>query len=474
MGPEADAFVDWAASAGQGLWQVLPLGPTGHHDSPYYLLSAFAGNPLLISPERLVEDGFLPASAIADEPDLPHDAVDYQAAGTHKERLLRASYAHFSAHAPESAKDELTAFERAPEQEYWLADWTLYAALLAKHEGSWTAWPRELVHQEAWALAAARAELSGEVAYQEYLQFLFFRQWARLKSHASARGVTIFGDVPIYLAHGSADVFAHQELFVLDADGKPEAVAGVPPDYFSETGQLWGNPLYRWDAMERDGYRWWIERLRLNLRLADLVRVDHFRGFASYWEVPAGEETAIHGRWVAGPGTRLFDALAAALGALPIVAEDLGIITAEVETLLEAVGFPGMKVLQFAFSEDDNGHLPHNHPRHSVVYTGTHDNPTVRGWWTALDAAARDRVAAYLGHDGDAIDRTLLRAAYTSVAERVIVPVQDVFGLGPDATMNVPGRAEGNWRFRAKKSLFTQEAAERLASLARLTGRAPA
>jgi 4-alpha-glucanotransferase len=475
LGPQAEAFVDWAALAGQKLWQVLPLGPTGHHDSPYGSLSAFAGNPLLLSPERLVEDGFLPAAAADDPPPFDESSVDYERVGTYKEGLLRASYAHFSAHAGKPARAALEEFTRGPSQAYWLSNWTLYASLLSQHDGAiWTSFPKELVHREPWALAAARAELADEIAYHEYLQFLFFGQWSRLKAYANAKGILLFGDVPIYVAFGSADVFAHQELFALDAEGRPEKVAGVPPDYFSETGQLWGNPLYRWDAMESDGYGWWVERLRLNLSLADLVRVDHFRGFASYWEVDAREETAVNGRWVRGPGSKVFQALRAALGELPIVAEDLGVITPDVEDLLAEVGFPGMKVLQFAFHEDDSGHLPHNHLQRSVVYSGTHDNPTARGWWETLDPTARERVTEYLGHDTSGIERTLLRAAYGSVADRAIVPIQDVFGLGAEATMNVPGRAEGNWKFRAQKSLFTVETAERLARLASLTGRAGA
>jgi 4-alpha-glucanotransferase len=471
LGPEAEAFVEWAASAGQTLWQVLPLGPTGHHDSPYHLLSAFAGNPL-ISPERLVEDGLLPAAAIADDPDLPSDSVDYERVWNAKEKLLRASHAHVLGSGSARTQEDLAAFRAASGHGFWLDDWTLYAALLERHGGSWTTWPEEIRRREAEPLAAARRELADEIAYQEYVQFLFFKQWARLKDLANAKGLRLFGDMPIYVAHGSADVFAHQELFDLDENGRPHAVAGVPPDYFSATGQLWGNPLYRWDVLEETGYRWWVERVRREIALADLVRIDHFRGFASYWSVPADEETAIGGRWVPGPGRRLFDALAAELGPLPIVAEDLGVITPDVEALLEDLGFPGMKVLQFAFGSDDNPHMPHNHAVHSVVYTGTHDNPTAKEWGEGLDDAARERFRAYLGGDGEAIERALVRAAYTSVAERVLVPIQDVFGLGPEATMNVPGRPAGNWRFRARKDLFTPEAAERLARLARLSGRA--
>ena len=471
VGPPAERFLDWAASAGQTLWQILPLGPTGAGSSPYTSASAFAGNPLLISPERLVEDGLVARAALDGAP-LSEGRVDYDAARRWKDGILRAAWARFQAGAAPRLRDELATFLNAPAQIPWLDDWARFAALKRRFgERPWTGWGPDLAFREPDALAAADAELSAEIAYERFVQFVFFRQWARLRESAAARGIAILGDIPIYVAHDSADVWANQDLFELDGTGLPTAVAGVPPDYFSATGQLWGNPLYRWDRLEEQGYHWWIARIRTCLSRSDLLRIDHFRAFEAYWSVPALEKTALGGRWVPGPGRRLFDAAAAALGKLPIVAEDLGDITPEVKALLADLGLPGMKVLQFAFYAADSEYLPHRHVPNSVVYTGTHDNDTARGWYTALKPEEKERVWDYLGSDGTDIEWALARAAYASVAERALVPMQDVLSLGSEARMNTPSEPADNWRWRAPWNAWRPELAERLRRMAILSGR---
>ncbi len=468
LGPEAERFLAWAQLAGQTLWQLLPLAPTGLHDSPYAAASAFAGNPLLISPERLVEEGFLPEAALEGVPRLPKIRVAYAAVRRWKERLLQLSWEHFLLKGSARAREDFETFRAARQQSEWLADWALFAALRSR-KGGWPSWGEGLSFRRPEALAAARSELTDEIAYQEYLQFLFFRQWERIKAEANRRGIAIVGDIPIYMAHDSADVWVHRELFALDAAGRPEFVAGVPPDYFSPDGQLWGYPLYRWDRMETDGFAWWVSRIRMSLSLFDVLRIDHFRGFAACWAVPASERTARNGRWIPVPGERLFRIVRETFPQALIVAEDLGTITEDVRELLERLRIPGMKVLQFAFSEDDSVYLPHRHVRDCVVYTGTHD--TARGWFAALKKPAKRRVLDYLGGSGRAIEWDLIRAAYGSVADSAIVPLQDVFGLSSEARMNTPGRAQGNWSWRARPEQFTERRAERLRRLAQLTGR---
>jgi len=486
LGPVVSAFLAWMERAGQSLWQVLPLGPTGPGDSPYGGTSAFAGNPLLVSPERLVEDGWLAAGDLAGAPGSGPDAVDFEAAAASKAAVLRAAWERFGREAGEDARRDLSRFAASRDQGTWLSDWALFsAAKRARGGAAWLDWEPALAAREPAALEDARRELAAEIAFEEFVQFLFFRHWSAVHDEARRRGIQILGDVPIYVAHDSADVWAHRELFALDAAGLPVTVAGVPPDYFSETGQLWGYPVYDWTANARERYRWWIDRLRANLRLADLVRLDHFRGFAAFWEVPAGETTAIGGRWTKGPGKALFSAAKRSLGGgelpLPLVAEDLGSIDAPVLDLLEELGIPGMRVLQFAFSEDDSPHLPHRHTENALVYTGTHDNDTTRGWAAALSPEERARLLAYAGGDGGepggsatataTAAADLIRLAYTSPARRAIVPLQDVFGLGSEARMNTPGRAAGNWRWRARGSDFTDGRAEELRRLAVVAGR---
>ncbi len=471
LGPASDAFLDWASAAGLRLWQVLPLVPPGSHDSPYAGLSAFAGNPLLVSPEWLLEEGLLPAAALEDVPAFPDDRVDFAAVRPFKERVLRSSFAHARSLGA-SVTDTIARFAASPAHASWLPDWALFAALRGAHgDASWTDWEPALVAREEGALADARRTHADEIAFHTFAQFLFFRQWDRVKRAANARGISILGDLPIYVALDSADVWSQRSFFAVDTLGRPEKVAGVPPDAYSADGQLWGHPLYRWDVLEAESFDWWIERVRANLRLADLVRLDHFRGFAGYWEIPAGAASAREGRWATGPGLMLFLAIRHALGDVPIVAEDLGEITDDVRQLLATLGVPGMKVLQFAFGEMDSEHLPHHHLRNAVCYTGTHDNDATLGWYASLPDWAQDRFREYFGVDGSDPAAVLVRAAYQSVADRAIVPVQDVLGLGGESRMNVPGRADGNWTWRVPKDALRPEVASRLLRLAELTGR---
>src|SRR5512143_2784100 len=443
LGPAADAFLDWASQAGLRLWQVLPPGPTGPHHSPYDGLSAFAGDPLLVSPEWLVEEGLLPAGALDGAPAFPDGRVDWDGVAPFRRRLLEDSFRHAKSLGGRIL-DEVARFADASSNAAWLSDWSLFAALRERNEGRpWTEWDPALARREEAALAAARTELANEIAFHTYAQFLFFRQWQRVKSEANARD--------------SADVWSHRRLFVLGEDGRPTASAGVPPDDFSADGQLWGHPLYRWDVLAEDGYAWWIERIRLNLRLADVVRLDHFRGFAAYWEVPAGAATARDGRWVTGPGLMLFMAIQHALGDV---------------TLVAVLGLPGMKVLQFGFGETDSEHLPHRYVPNMVVYTGTHDNDTSRSWFAALDDGAKARFRDYVGTSGEDAAWDLIRTAFASVADRAIAPMQDYLGLGAEGRMNMPGRIGANWDWRAAKDAFSPDLAARVRRLAALTGRA--
>jgi 4-alpha-glucanotransferase len=474
LGDEVIAFLDWAQSAGMRIWQVLPLNPPGYAASPYGCLSSFAGNPLLISAQRLLQDGLLTVEDVADVPRFSDEHVEFERVSEFKFALLQTSWKRFEESASDEQRAAFDAFVIAPEQQEWLDDYTLYMALKAQSGGApWWSWDSALATRDTNALARARGEHAEAIRFWQYVQFLFFTQWALIREAARARGIRIMGDVPIYVADDSADVWGHQELFLLGDDGKPSAVAGVPPDYFSATGQRWGNPLYRWDVMREQSYRWWLERVRMNLRLADVVRLDHFRGFVAYWEVPADEPTAVHGRWMPGPGLALFEALREGLGGeLPLIAEDPGFITQDVHELRRAIGVPGMKILQFGFGDGD-AHLPHRFDSNTVVYTGTHDNDTARGWFDAASENERESALAYLGcTNADAIAFGLIRAAYTSVAEIAIIPMQDILGLGSDARMNTPGAEKGNWTWRLPAGALTREDAGRLKKLATLTGRA--
>jgi 4-alpha-glucanotransferase len=471
LGDAAFRFVDWLADAKQRRWQVMPLGPTGYGDSPYAGLSALAGNPLLISPERLVRDGLLSRADLpADDRQASH--VDFGAVSVAKRELLHRAYATFGARASAAQLEAFAAF--SAEHASWLDTWALFAALKEAHGGiAWIDWEPAVAQRQPAALAEWGTRLADQVRFQRFLQWLFFRQWRDVKDYANGRDIRVIGDIPIFVAYDSADVWAEPELFSLDATGRPTAVAGVPPDYFSPTGQRWGNPLYRWDVMARRGYDWWIERFRRTLDLVDIVRIDHFRGFAGYWEVPASEETAVNGRWVPGPGEALFDAVRAALGDCPIIAEDLGLITEDVEALRIGQGFPGMSVLQFAWGGDAaNLYLPHNQTRDLVLYTGTHDNDTTMGWWDSLDEHTRAHVRAYLDIEVEGgVAWAFIRSVLQSVAETAIVPMQDVLGLGTSARMNLPGRAMGNWGWRLTERQLEPALAQRLGRLTSVYGR---
>lgn len=470
LGDELTGFLDWAAGAGFGLWQVLPLNPPGYGHSPYGCLSSVAGNPLMISPQRMMQENLITPEIMGEVPPFDTRHVQFDEVRVWKGRLLREAWKTFQSGDWPVLRRALSHFEA--EEREWLDDFALYMAIKESNaDAPWWNWPSGLAQREPAALKKARRELNHEVHFQKFIQFLFFRQWRAVREAASARGIRIMGDVPIYVAQDSADVWANRDLFQLDENGAPTVVAGVPPDYFSATGQRWGNPLYRWETLRETGYRWWISRIKTNLELTDLVRLDHFRGFAAYWEIPAHETTAIHGRWMPGPGKMLFDALRSALGGLPLVAEDLGFITPEVHELRHSIGLPGMRVLQFGFGQPDSPHLPHRFEVSTVVYTGTHDNNTSRGWFETASENERELARAYLGDDCRDFSWALIRAAYTSVAEISIVPVQDVLGLGGEGRMNTPGDPLHNWSWRVGAGALTRAHAERLRKLAEITGR---
>lgn len=472
LGDGAEAFLDWLEEAGQHVWQVLPLSATGLGDSPYNAVSAFAGDPFLISPHRLVEARWLDAEALAEVPPFPPDRLATSRLQSWKLELLRRSWRCFRQRAPSADRQELQAFVEAPDQSDWLQDWSLYAAAKGYFDGQpWSRWPAPIRRREPGALAELARQLAADIAFHRFLQFAFYRQWTGVRAAASRRDVRIFGDLPIYVALDSAEVWTHPHLFCLDEDGRPLKVAGVPPDYFSATGQRWGNPIYRWDRMAADGYAWWIDRLRANLRLFDLVRIDHFRGFAAFWEIDADAPTAVDGRWKEGPGRAFFEAVRDKLGGLPLVAEDLGFITPEVRKLRRDLALPGMRVLQFGFDSADSEHLPHNVDRDTVYYTGTHDNDTVAGWFRELSPQKRRQVLDYVGGDGAEIHWDMARAILTSTARLTILPAQDLLGLGSESRMNTPGRAGGNWLWRLRDDQLGAETAARLRRLTTLSGR---
>ena len=471
LGPGAVAFLDFLAASRQRIWQTLPLGPTGDGDSPYSLLSAFAGNPLLIAPEALRDDDLLTGDALDDTPAFDPARVDYAVAFPWKMALLRRSHDRFQQRAAPALQAEYQAF--CAVERNWLEDFALFMALKTRFgDAAWTDWPQPYALRDPEALIDARATLADEIAFHRYAQFLFFRQWRALRAAAHARHIRVMGDLAIFVAHDSSDVWAHRELFALDERGRPSVVAGVPPDYFSATGQLWGNPIYRWDALAAEGYGWWIARVRQALQLVDMLRLDHFRGFQGYWEIPGDAETAESGHWEPGPGEALFTAIHQALGAVPFIAEDLGDITPDVVALRKRLGLPGMRVLQFGFGgAADNEFLPHNYTRNTVVYTGTHDNDTTRGWFTSLPEEQRRHALAYLHSDERDIVWAMIQAAEASVARIAILPLQDPLELGSEARMNYPSKPAGNWAWRCPLELLTPEIAARLAELATLYGR---
>ena len=481
LGPSAFHFVDWLVAAGQSLWQILPLGGVGPGNSPYMSPSAFAGNELLIDLAQLRDAGWLTDTDIEPTPDLNVSRVNFAAIRSFRIPRLRLAAERFFADARLSAQQAFKDF--CVHEGHWLDDYALFMALDKSYSGQdilWQEWPSGLAKRKPGALRAAFLSLASECNFWRFCQWCFAVQWAKLKQYANAHGILIVGDMPIFVAPHSADVWAHQSLFDLQADGKLRTVAGVPPDYFSATGQRWGNPLYKWAEHEKEGYRWWIERVRAILNRCDIVRIDHFRGFESYWEIPASSETAVKGHWRAGPGEALFQALHRELdghqkgSSLKIIAEDLGIITPAVRALRAKLGFPGMRILQFAFDgKPDNLYLPHNFEANTVVYTGTHDNNTSVGWWNELAEHERDYVRRYLGIRGEPINWDLIRTASASVAIISIVPMQDVLGVGTDCRMNQPGIAEGFWEWRFDWSQVAAWHADQLAELARLHGRIP-
>ena len=476
LGPEARGFVDFLADAGQTLWQVLPLGPTGYGDSPYQCFSAIAGNPLLIS----LEDLGVP---FRTPPAFPDDTVYFEEVIPWKTQALNEAAAHFQSHATPEQRWEFDSFCQS--QAHWLDDYALFMALKLRDPSCiWTTWEPDIRAREAEAMERYREQLRPVIETQRYLQYVFFSQWNALRRYAGDRGIRIMGDLPIYVAHDSADVWANPAYFRLDEDGNPIAVAGVPPDYFSATGQLWGNPIYAWNVLEIDGYAWWMNRFRAVLQMVDLVRMDHFRGFEAYWEVPMPASTAEHGEWVKGPGAKLFRVAREVLGDLPLVAENLGVITPEVEQIRFEFGFPGMSILQFAFGSDPQAPTfrPHNYPREVVAYTGTHDCDTTVGWWTSEGHGEdtrtpdeirkeRETTKAYLNTDGNEIHWTFIRALLASVADTVLIPLQDVLGLGSKARMNQPATLGGNWRWRYRKDQLSPAMAHRLSGMTKLYDR---
>ncbi|TCK18805.1 4-alpha-glucanotransferase [Thiogranum longum] len=462
LGIEAYRFIDFLADCQIGLWQMLPLGPTHSDLSPYQCFSVHAGNTRLISLQRLVEAGWLDDAGLDPEQDI----------SVQRKTRLTAAYNGFMRHADNEIRTELDAF--IEQHANWLDDFSLYQALRDDFNGcAWFDWPKPLRDRDPGAMEEARRRLASAIEQVQFEQFLFFRQWMDLRHYANDHGVLLFGDIPIFVAYDSADVWANRQWFVLDEQGGLKVVAGVPPDYFSETGQRWGNPHYNWQALADDGYRWWLERIRTQLELFDLMRIDHFRGFEAYWEINAASDTAIDGRWVAGPGADFFEALRQAFGKLPLVAEDLGVITPEVTALRRQFGLPGMKILQFAFDgSSDNPYLPHNHEPLSVVYTGTHDNNTTLGWYEELPEEQRGFVRHYLDLGSDNMPWPLVRTALASVARLSVLPMQDVLALDASHRMNVPGIADGNWQWRFEWEQLLPEYGERLRDWVHLYGRA--
>ena len=471
LGESAYHFVDWLAGAGQTLWQLLPLGGIGAGNSPYMSSSAFAGNLLLIDLGDLQRHGWLLADELSPPPGLSDTRVNFEVVAPWRRGVLEKAAMRFQSAATASQQQALQDFSAA--QADWLADYVLFMALSETHAGiQWCEWPQGLARRDPGALEAARRQHAQHIAFWTFCQWCFFTQWQRLKAYANQRGVRVVGDAPIFIAYQSAEVWARPELFELDAQGRATVVAGVPPDYFSATGQRWGNPLYRWPAHAADGYAWWVNRVRRIFELVDVVRIDHFRGFADYWEIPASEPTAINGRWLAGPGAALFEAIRAKLGDVPIIAEDLGLLTPAVTTLRQQFNLPGMRILHFAFGgANDNTYLPHNYEPNTVVYTGTHDNNTTQGWWGEADEAVRQHVRDYLALtpvEETNIHWKLIATACGSVADTAIHPMQDVLGLGQDSRMNLPGVGQGYWEWRFTWQQVTPSHAQELRRLCEL------
>ncbi len=482
LGDEAYTFVDFLEASGQSLWQMLPLGPTGYGDSPYQCFSAFAGNPLLVSPERLAALGLLSISDIEHVPQFSHERIEFGRVIEYKNSLLARAFDNFKCTDDSEVCAGFLDFCR--EEDGWLDDYALFRALKNEHHGAaWNRWSPRLARRDKEEMAAAKEKLRDQILAEKFYQYLFFNQWLALKEYARERGIKIIGDIPIFVSYDSADVWTHPESFKLDYEGNPLVIAGVPPDYFSKTGQLWGNPIYDWERMKETGFRWWIDRFKANFKLFDIIRLDHFRGFAACWEVPAGDKTAERGRWVEVPGRELLTVLKKTFEELPIIAEDLGVITPDVEALRDDFGLPGMRILQFAFSSDSsNIDLPHNYTPNSVVYTGTHDNDTTLGWFDSRAGRGstrdeeqikreRKRCLKYLRSNGREIHWDFIREVFASVACFAIVPMQDALGLDSSARMNLPASSEGNWGWRMRADALNKKIGKRLYEMAELYGR---
>jgi 4-alpha-glucanotransferase len=471
FGSEAYKFVNFLEKAGQNYWQILPLGPTGYGDSPYQSFSAFAGNTLLIAPEKIVADGFLTKSEISKKQEFPIERIDFGKVFDWKTGLLKRAFQKFR--RTDDVKIAAAFHDFCGYNAFWLEDYALFQALRSANDNkSWQEWDTPLKLREPEALEKARKGLDDKIFAQKFYQFVFFKQWFELKKRANTAGVKIVGDVPIFVALDSADVWCNPSQFKLNEDGSPTVVSGVPPDYFSKTGQRWGNPIYDWERMRADNFRWWVERVRFNLQMFDVVRIDHFRGFEACWEIPAEDKTAENGSWVSAPGEELFGALQDALGDLPFMAEDLGVITPEVERLRDSFGFAGMKILLFAFGGDaHNLYLPHNHIKNSVVYTGNHDNDTIVGWFASANKTEREFCLKYLDSDAREVHWDFIRAAFSSVADTAIVPMQDILGLGNEGRMNLPSTDSGNWNWRCREKDFSPKLAAKLKEITKIYGR---
>ncbi len=473
LGKSAYEFIDFLEASGQRLWQVLPLGPTGYGNSPYMCYSAIAGNHFLISPEILVEQDLLIESEFQDLPNFSTDTVDFDQVISYKVKIFKLAFDRFK----QIQNSEFDQF--CTTQASWLEDYALFMAILEAHHGKpWTTWNAAIAQRQPHAIAEQQDLLSDQVLFHKFLQFQFFEQWSKLKEYANQKAIVIIGDIPIYVAHNSADVWSHPETFELDPETfEPALMAGVPPDYFSTTGQLWGNPVYNWQQLEKTNFGWWIGRFQFMLQYVDIIRIDHFRGFEAFWQVPAGETTAVNGTWQKALGLEMFQTLQDTLGNLPILAEDLGVITPEVEELRDRFEFPGMRVLLFAFGGDSgNGFLPHNYVKNSLVYTGTHDNDTALGWWLQASNHEQELLARYIGAPDPSaiaeINWQLIRLASSSVSDLAVFPLQDIFGLDNSARMNLPGTSQGNWGWRyADSGLLTKQLSDRLYDLTKLYSR---
>ena len=473
LGNEAKKFIDFLEKSNQKLWQIFPLGPTGYGDSPYQCFSAFAGNPYLIDFEELFLLNFLDKSEVENTHLSDNDNyINYGLIYENKLPLLKKAYDNYKLLVPKNIKKDFENFKKS--NEFWLEDYSLFISIKNHFNGkSWSEWDNDIKNRKSSAIKKYKLELSEEIEYQNFIQFLFFRQWNNIKSYANSKNIKVIGDIPIFVAFDSADAWSNPELFLFDEDRKPIKVAGVPPDYFSETGQLWGNPLYNWEALKKENYKWWIDRVKFNLTTCDIIRIDHFRGFDSYWAIPAGEKTAINGTWEKGPGMDLFNAIKKELGDLPIIAEDLGNLTPSVIQLRKDSTFPGMKILQFAFdSGEENDYLPHTYYKNSVVYTGTHDNDTIVGWYKKAKAADKKWVKDYLDISNDKeIHWNFIKSAWGSIADIAIAPIQDFLGLDDKSRINTPGVASGNWRWRLSENDLTDELAKKIAYITKIYGR---